>query len=253
MRLLLLFLLLPYFLAAQAENDYPDKYVWAKSGLTMRNAGNAQGAKMMVVPFGAKVLPTGNIGAQVNVTALAATSYQQGTQTYKSEPYVMYDSYVEVVYQGKTGFVYNGYLSTYSPATKSGYTVDYTEWMEAQFGTPTNVDKQKMLWPHNIDDRQQVSHYPAGVMATSTEYEGGGSMTFIFPSGSINDGYLIAAHFFGITDPVNKKEEFNEDTDFLPELLDVQENGTLQFTGDMSETVIRVIGEMLIISSSGGC
>ena len=90
-------------------------------------------------------------------------------------------------------------------------------------------------------------------MVTNTEYEGGASMTLVFPAGSINDGYLIAARFFGVTDAVDNKGEFDEGPEFLPELLEVHEDGTLRLAGDMSETVIQIVGGMLIIHSSGGC
>ncbi|WP_020570698.1 hypothetical protein [Neolewinella persica] len=251
MRLLLLFLLLPCFLTAQTGKEYPDRYVWAKSGLTMRNTGNTGGEKIMVVPFGAKVSPTGKVGQQANVTALPAVSYRQEGQSLNSDAYLMQESYLEVTYQDKTGYLYNGYLSEYSPTVEAGSPTDYIAWMTTQFGEPANTSGKKLPWQH--EGRQRVSHYPTGVMVTNSEYEGGGSMTLVFPSGSINDGYLIAARFFGVTEAVDRKKEFDEGPDLLPELLKVQDDGTLRFTGDMSETVIQIIGSMLIIHSSGGC
>jgi hypothetical protein len=251
MRFFLLCLLFPFLLTAQSEDGYPDKYVWAKSGLTMRDAGNSSGKKLLIVPFGAAVTPTGISGTQTNVTALPSVSYKTQWGNSKSVPYIMHDSYIEVVYQGKTGFVYNGYLSAYSPSTGTESNTDFTAWMAQQFGAPKVISGEDLV----IQDGrwQSVQLYPAGVMHTNVEYEGGGSMTFVFPVGSINDGYLIAAQFLGITAAVDEKEEHQEDLDFLPEILEIKEDGTLQFTGDMSETIIQVIGSMLIIHSSGGC
>ena len=251
MRFFLLCLVFPFLLTAQSENSYPDRYVWAESGLTMRDAGNSSGKKLLVVPFGAAVTPTWNNGAQANVTALPSVSYKTQWRTSKSQPYVMHDSYIEVVYQGKTGFVYNGYLSAYSPGTGAENTPDLTAWMANQFGSPNTISGEELILQ---EGRWQSVHlYPAGIMQTNVEYEGGGSMTLVFPTGNINDGFLIAARFLGITDAIDKKEAFQEDMDFLPEILEIKEDGTLQFMGDMSETTIRTVGSMLIIHSSGGC
>jgi hypothetical protein len=251
MRFFLLCLVFPFLLTAQSEDGYPDKYVWAESGLTMRDAGNSSGKKLLVLPFGAAVTPTGNSGAQANVTALPSVSYKTQWGISKSQPYVMHDSYLEVVYQGQIGFVYNGYLSAYSPDTGAENTPDLTAWMANQFGSPNTISGEELIIQEGR--WQSVQLYPAGVMQTNVEYEGGGSMTFVFPAGSINDGYLIAARFLGITDAVHEKEELQKDMDFLPEILEIKEDGTLQFTGDMSETVIQVVGGMLIIHSAGGC
>jgi hypothetical protein len=123
--------------------------------------------------------------------------------------------------------------------------------MTTQFGKPTTISGNRLPWQY--DGRQWVDHSPTGVMVINAKYEGGGSMTLVFPAGSINDGYLIADRFFGVTYAIDKKEELDEGPEFLSELLEIQEDGTLRFAGDMSETVIQIVGGLLIIHSSSGC
>ncbi|MEM9930486.1 MAG: hypothetical protein AAF840_11750 [Bacteroidota bacterium] len=250
MRYLIICLLFPCLLSAQ-QLDVSTQYVWASSGLTMRAAGNADGEKMLVIPFGAAVQLTGNQGAALRVKAMDGVTYNVEGEIQKGEPYFMYGSYLEVIYQGKTGFVFNGYLGYYSPVVKEADENGLWGWLKTHGGQPDTI--LNGTYGESLYRGRMVIHYENGVTYSSSEYEGGGSMTITFPVGSINSGFLFAQQFMGIDDAVKNKEENLANGYIYPELLQQDENGNLHFVGEMSETVITIVGDLLIISSSGGC
>lgn len=88
--------------------DYDAKYVSAKFGLTMRAEGRADAAKIGVIPFGVKVVPTYRTGEKGRVVALPSASYDWGGEVLKSDAYVMDNCYIEVVSGQDTGYVYDG-------------------------------------------------------------------------------------------------------------------------------------------------
>lgn len=237
--------------SAQTDDRYTLKYVWAESGLSLRAEGRSGAEKLTVIPFGGEVTPTGKTGELTEVTALKSVTYNGYDDVYTSAPYVMNDHYVEVIYNGQTGFVFAGYLSEYNPLAGQPDGVNFEAWLEALGGKPREVQMGER--PEGMTRGYQVLQYDKGITLYREEFEGGGSTTLLLPWGSLNDGFLIGSYFFGVTDPVNEQERFGKDVDYLPEILNIQEDGTLIFGGDMSSTTIRVMGRMLIIRSEGGC
>lgn len=248
------FLLLPLFVSlslfAQAQERKVVNYVWAESGLTLRAEGKPGAKKLAVIPYGAAIEVTGGMGEFAQVTDLKSVTYVDADgREMKSDPYVMEGYYQEVIYQGKVGFVFSGYLCRYSP--EAGEEKDLYSWLEECFGEPFDAKHQEEL--QNLYGDQSLKIYPNGVMIKHEQYEGGGSTTVVFPAGTVNEGYLIAAKFWGVTDSVNNKDQAEEEMYFLPEMLHILEDGTLEFEGDMSVTTIQRVGGLLIIRSEGGC
>lgn len=234
--------------------DYDAKYVWAKSGLTMRAEGRVDAAKIGVVPFGARVVPTYKTGQRAKVVALPSVSYDWNGDQLKSDAYVMDNYYIEVVSGKDTGYVYDGYLS-YFPClvpgmdpTGGGSLDDWLMWLG---GTPDTVAFAKRRAEYGRPF--SIMHYKNGMVTTSREMEGGGSFLMAFPMGSVKEGFLIAEHFLGIAYGVTNKEDVMESGDVEPELLTIEEDGTLSFGGGMGETRIYVVGDMLFIYSAGWC
>lgn len=251
MRFFLFTFLCSLSLTAQKNLDLSTQYVWAESGLTMRAEGNASGQKMLVIPFGAAVKLTGMRGNPLRVKAMDGVTYAMEEEVLKGEPYYVYGEYLEVEYAGKTGYVFDGYLAYYSPMINDKPADDFFTWLEGNGG------KQDTILSSNYNEPlyrgRTVIHYENGMTYSSSEYEGGGSMTITFPVGSIADGFLFAQQFLNIDDAVKNKEENLQNGYIYPELLTQKENGALHFIGEMSETVITIVGDILVITSSGGC
>jgi len=254
MRFLIICLLFSLSLSGQADMNYDAKYVWAKSGLTMRAEGHASAPKIGVIPFGSKVIPTYRNGRPTKVVALPAVSYDWVGEKLTSDAYVMNHSYIEVVSGQDTGFVYDGYLSYFpciAPGADPAKDVTLDEWLTWLGGTPDTVSFARRRAEYGRP--YTVLHYKNGLVTTSREMEGGGSYLMAFPLGSINEGFLIAERFLVAADGVVNKDEILESGDVEPELLTIEEDGTLYFGGGMGETRIYVVEGMLFIYTAGWC
>jgi len=221
-----LFILLTFCtgsLFAQHQLNPEIRYVWAESGLSLRVAGKADAERIGVVPYGETVRITGN------------------------EPFL------EVVYKGDTGYVYNGYLGHYpTPQETSSFSgASLDKWLTRLTGVPDTV--LHGYNPLEYDRFQGIFHYRNGIVATYRDTEGGGNSLFAFPVGSINEGYLIAARFMGVAYAVTGREEILIGQDHLPMLLSVEDDGTLFFRGSHEEVKIYVQNGMLFIYSAGWC
>ncbi len=251
MRYLILSLLFSCSLAAQPKLDLTTQYVWAESGLTMRAEGKAGAEKIMVIPFGAAVKPTGTWGTHLRVKAMDGVRFQWGAETVKGEPYYMDGAYIEVEYEGQTGYVFDGYLYYYSPQINNLPADDLFSWLAANGGRPDTIVFSDLS--DELLRGKTVIHYENGITYSAAEYEGGGSTTITFPLGTLADGFLFAQRFWNVDDAVKHQEDYAGKPFLNPELLVPTEDGSLHFRAEMSETRIRIVGDLLILTSSGGC
>jgi hypothetical protein len=252
MRFFFLPLLFSLSLAGQPDGGYTTEYVWAKSGLSVRAAGTSAAEKTGLLPFGTVVRRTGNAGQQVEITALKPVSARMDGKTIVSDPYVMNGVFVEIMYDdGKTGFVYDGYLSRLNPESDPEGYDDFQNWMSTQGGASKEIDLRSDKGDYVR--RHAMIQYANGMTQTSQAFEGGASAVYLIPNASLNDGYLLAERYWAIVNQVDAEGKVIEDPDVMPVLLKVEQDGALRFIGEMSETVIRQIGDLLVIHASGGC
>ncbi len=250
-----LFILLTFCtgsLFAQHQLNPEIRYVWAESGLSLRVAGKADAERIGVVPYGETVRITGKLGQKSKILALPAVTYEWEDEMI-GEEYIMNEPFLEVVYKGDTGYVYNGYLGHYpTPQETSSFSgASLDKWLTRLTGVPDTV--LHGYNPLEYDRFQGIFHYRNGIVATYRDTEGGGNSLFAFPVGSINEGYLIAARFMGVAYAVTGREEILIGQDHLPMLLSVEDDGTLFFRGSHEEVKIYVQNGMLFIYSAGWC
>lgn len=250
MRFLIICILFSLTLSGLAAQKLSSKYVWAESGLVLRKEGKKGAKKLAVIPFGAEVRLTGKQGEQVKVEVLPSVSYEwDGLQV--SDPYIMNAYYVEVDYDGSAGYVYSGYLSSYSPESNGLPHEGIHGWLNTIGGKLDTIKGQRLSGEYGAGKR--IYQYSNGIKVIEEEFEGGGSLTLEIPVTSISEGFIIADRFYEISAAVENKEEILEIADFLPELLSVLPDGNLHFRGSMGETKIQVINGLLVIYSAGWC
>ncbi|OAV44503.1 SH3 domain-containing protein [Lewinella sp. 4G2] len=244
MRFLLLALLFTTTLHAQQT-----MHVWAKSGLTVRAAGDAEAEKIGKLNHGTQVELTGEYGEQLLLPTYAAFDIDFYDEAVTSDAWSMLDHYVEVKYEGGTGWVYAGFLSRFDPPSIVNGEPDLFAWLESIGGRPdtSNFESRDQAY---YQERYLYS-YRDGLTCTMEQGEGYGATSYVFPFASLNEGFLIADQFFGTTKYLREAREDESGETFY--ILEVPSNQALIFHAEMSAIEIRVVGTTLIIVSSGGC
>jgi hypothetical protein len=245
--LLVLFLTVSSILSAQGEAEelLDVRYIWAKSGLTLRAEGKTGADKIGVVPYGATVRLTGEEGDYVEVTALEALTISPDL---KSKAWAMSAHYLEIEWEGKTGWVYGGYLVRF-PVPAEGRQA-FEEWLEVIGGVPDTVLRYTRL--PDLAGYQSVYRYDNGITRTEATGESWGSTTVVIPLIGMSHGFLIADRFYWMARSLEAYRS-GEITDMEPAVLSKTDWNFLQFTDEFSSLEIRLVGGVLIITSEGGC
>lgn len=119
-------------LLAQAENRLQTQMVIAKSGLNMRSTPGITGKKVGAIPFGAAV----ELKSEVTYLSDTLDYYFSPSDEGVPKKQPVTGGWVKVAYNGKEGFVYEGFLRTmYKPAFQpemilqfEGFNCDYPSY-----------------------------------------------------------------------------------------------------------------------------
>lgn len=246
MRFFLIVFLFSYALSTSAQDTL---YVYAESGLTLRNAGSPTSEKLGVIPFGAEVVLTGIYSDTVEVQVLPSVPTDEGKDATRSLAYVMCDVYREVEYNGQKGFVYGGYLSRYSPTISEDSNDRVAAWLSARpGGMDTLIDgrNKDSEWRLLLSAGNDISYRQGYV-------DGGTSETIVLPEGSLTEGYLLANRLYRLDEGPNWQNIPSAEADGLPELLVAQDDDSLWFTSYNGEVEITVVNGMVVIYWSWSC
>lgn len=249
MRYLLIFCL---FLPLTVEGQYPPptQYVWAESGLTLRAEAHSGGKKLGVIPFGDSVTVHNSYGENVALELLPAVPLpEEDRQGDSTLSYTVNSHYVEVEYEGQTGFVYAGYLCRY-PTTIDEANNDgiLLRWLS---GTTNTADT--LIFGHPAyGGPPRMIHFDKDICYRVLDVDGGSGEAVVLPAGTLQEGYLIANYLFGLEKntrwqelPVGEAEE----GEFLREVTETR----LVFSSYNGETRIEVVAGLLIISWEWSC
>ncbi len=248
MRILIILLVLSStILSAQREGDQilDARYVWAKSGLTLRAEGKSGGKKIAVIPYGAQVRLTGMEGDYVEVPVLDGVEVSEDL---KSKAWAMSAHYLEVEWEGQTGWVYGGYTVRFPVPLPHRQSIE--EWLLMVSGTPDTV-----IWDARLPDvagRQSIYHYRNGITRTEAMGESWGSTTVVIPLVNLGQGFLIAEEFYWMARTLEEYRS-GKTTDMEPAILEDFDHNYLLFTDEFGSLEIRKVGGVLIITSEGGC
>ena len=241
-----LFLLLVFVvgdLSAQAV-----RYVYARSGLTLRATPATDGRKVAVVPFGASLELTGRTGNSATVELLAAAP---GELLYREEPSLPLTTeapFVEVRYGELTGYVYEGYLCRYPVNTTEDVARPAEGWLNAQGEPDTLVDGR-----FNDNPIRLMIHWGKDICYRQGYVEGGASTTIILPVGTLQEGYLIANHLYGLERSVRYAVDPESGEVDSVNLLVERTANHLLFGGSNGIVRIEEVGGMVIIYWDWSC
>lgn len=231
MRYLLLLILTTTTLFAQNGPTSSDKYVWAKSGLTLRAEGNPEGKKLAVIPYGATVQLTGKWGEDLSIEIIPERELD-GKELPRWE---MLGQFIGVRYGELKGYAFNGYISNYNPepfsvdsltgTTKPGASVVDTLHF---FELPSEYGELSVL-------------YDNGMTINNHWSRSGGGGTMVVPNATLADGYLLAAKWFNLDDYDPNRMEW-ENTYLISKTHD-----SLTFKQDLFEVTIKEYFGVVII------
>lgn len=143
--------------SALSETNNTNLYITAQSGLSLRKGTNLKSSKILTIPYGSQVQHL--------------SSPQHTTMTVSG----IIGDMVQVNYQGATGFVFSGYLSTLAPPLEDESVTDYAK----RLSTPEKTIKVNKIKNTKGD---------AYGLTTSIE----------LPAQSWGEAYLLAQRLFDI-------------------------------------------------------
>lgn len=202
-------------------------YVWAQSGLILRNTPDFKGEKITSLSFGTIVITKQQKTIDIPETSVEAIP----SCTYEGQDYSGYKipgQWVQVFSNGKTGYVFDGFLSKYPPPNGQ----EQEEWkidiyLTRVFGFASQViDMGRSQHVGKLD----CNFYKNGASRQSRGVGNGLSKTtYILPELSLEEGYLIANHFCKLEKQTNRIPTDPEESGFF---LKVSSPYLLDFSAD---------------------
>lgn len=208
-----------FFAAGQAQairhyNEGDTLYVWAQSGLVLRMEPDFKSEKIASLPYGTTVVAQWHKGwdekKESAVEAILPCTFEgQHYQGFKIP-----GTWLQVIANGKTGYVFDGYLSKYPPLRPGEHrSQDLDQYLNRAFGLASQVkDMGTSIYTAKLD----CNFYKNGASRQSRGVGDGLSITtYILPELSLEEGYLIANHFFNLEKHTNRIPTNLEESDFF--------------------------------------
>lgn len=176
-------------------------YVWAQSGLVLRNEPGFDSKKIETLSYGTMVVTKRRKEIDIpdaSVDAIPACTYE--SQNYPG--YKISGQWVEITVNGKTGYVFDGYLSKYPPSNDKEEEDSHLEgYLARVFGIASQVKD----WGRDQYVTKFVCNFYKNGASGQSRAVGSSSAeaTYILPELSLEEGYLIANRFFNLEKHTN--------------------------------------------------
>lgn len=105
----------------------------------------------------------------------------------------------------------------------------------------------------DLAGRTTLFRYANGITHSESMGESWGSTTVTIPLISFNDGVLIADKLYGLNKTIEEARKGERDVDREPSVLEQIDQDFLLFTDEFSRVEIRRVGNVVVITSEGGC
>ncbi len=240
--LLITFLFFAFGLTIAQESRFKEGEklnIWATSGLNMRDKPDAKAAKLMAIPYGAKVIVQPNIGVKILF------------EVEEFKGFIVKGYWLLVKYGDTQGFVFDGFLSRLPAPVKetNKNLVDYLDSGIGKIGDKFNVK----IYDEKIDSMRYVrfneeydlnlvqeylyhQKYKFDIDFTVMKALGSQDFKLQIPNSDLYQGYILLKNYF--EKPVFK---FNVNQDGI-ELSDREEEGRGHFTIIKANNTIIVTG-----------
>jgi hypothetical protein len=191
--------------------------------LILRDAPDLKSKKIASLPFGTMVIPKMHKetdGIETSIEVITSCIYEG--QNYSG--YKILGNWVQVSANGKSGYVFDGFLSKYPPPnSQEQFEWKIDSYLTRVFGSASHVeDMGKSQHAAKLD----CNFYKNGASRQSRGIgDGLSKTTYILPELSLEEGYLIANHFCKLEKFTNRIPTDPEESGYflkasLPYLLD---------------------------------
>lgn len=191
-------------------------YVWAKSGLNMREGPGTNSEVLTSLSFGTQVIIIEKSDISYNIKACDPTppDYELG----KSDPLILYGHWVVVRdSSGQVGYVIDQYLLPILPVEKTKYYPNDIPVEMVFFDTTainlTGTDDEFII--------ATISKYAYRIESSTTIESKGGWATFIFPEFTIEEVIVILSTSWSES-PVYITRNWTESVSLIIELCDIE-------------------------------
>ena len=217
------------FLAQELSNS--NYYVWAKSGLSLRESPDKNSKKLTIIGYSENVTFISNTFEAFTVTEFNGFDYT--------------DNWFKIKHKNLTGYVFGGYLSKTPPPNILDETNNLTTYLNRVF-TKTGYVIYDRYEDCNDDDSNCITSsqtsYKEGASYSFWTGEGGGTETLSIPNLNILQAYILGTIFC----ETYKEFEIKYYEKPLPTIIVLRDDVGCDFT-------ITALGNYTIIHWSGGC
>ncbi len=226
---------------AISEYRYGDSlFVWAKSGLTLRDSTSIRSAKSFIILYGEQITI---IDRNIGRTAFEVQEFGVPSFTIKG-------CWVRVKYKNHIGYVFDGYLSRLEPVIiKERFGIPYVENLEEYLFRAYNfIKKEVETLPTSYDYQKRIYKFEGGVELIEEGSVGWYMHQLIIPNISFEEGYLLANFLFDLEKNYKEKEKpgCRRYSKIAPQLIELILDCELS-----TKFKVEKVGRKIIISERG--
>ena len=233
-------------------------FVWAKSGLVLRATDDFKSEKIATLPFGTAVKTHSYKYRDEDISEIEVVVVQPYNFNGKKYPgYKIPGQWVKVTAQGKTGYVFDGYLSKYPPPPtklEPGERGEWHEYLSKVFGI-AGISKKEAGEDKNSPGHDLVFYKNGASYQRRYAGESASAITYILPQLSLEEGFLLANYFEDLEKNSNRPAK-TDDVDDSPYLLLESAPNLLDFDSESSfwgHIKIGCVNGVVVIATFFSC
>lgn len=212
--------------SAQSQENKKSYYVWAKSGLSIREEAQKKSEKIAVIPYGSKIEIIEISDNELTITVFPKFRYT--------------DNWIKLKYKDYTGYSFKGYISEHKPPAISENS------LKSYLNKNYSLTNEVVVKPENCDYAEcsvfSFYTYKEGVTYSLSESEISSEKSISIPSLNTLQAFILSTHFCSI-DPKAEIQYFDEP---LPTIRVVLDKAGCDFT-------ITTLGNFTVINWWSGC
>ena len=209
-------------------------FVWAHSGLNLRESADSKSDIISTIPFGKRVLLDANVQSDEKLIKIIDSKVIKGKRT---PSYSLKGRMIKVIYNDTAGFVYSGFLSRIDPILKQ-FDYNYDKILTQKYG-----EIKSFILSDTIIGAKEIV-FGNGVLHLSVGGSNWFKETYVFPYKTFQEGILL------ILLTINSDElDRYSDNWFIYK----KEENLIEFheTNNMYRILLKEVDDLLIITYSG--